>query len=100
MELTPTHLPLLPQPTRPLSSTSCPPELSRQQLGNYQLIRLLARGGCAEVYLGQHVHLNHYAAIKVVKTALSSEKLELFREEARIVAHLHHPHIISIFDFD
>src|SRR5579875_37432 len=100
MELTPTHLPLLPQPTRPLSSTSCPPELSRQQLGNYQLIRLLARGGCAEVYLGQHVHLNRYAAIKVVKTALSSEKLELFRQEARIVAHLHHPHIISIFDFD
>jgi serine/threonine protein kinase len=100
MELTPTELPILRQPTRPLWSASHPTDLIGQQLGNYRLIRLLARGGFAEVYLGEHVHLNRYAAIKVVKTPLSSDKLEQFRQEARIVANLRHPHIISIFDFD
>ena len=37
-----------------------------QQFGNYRLIRLLGRGGFAEVYLGQHMRLNMQAAIKVL----------------------------------
>jgi len=39
-----------------------------QRLGNYRLIRLLGRGGFAEVYLGQHIRLNMQAAIKVLQT--------------------------------
>ena len=34
------------------------------QLGNYRLIRLLGRGGFADVYLGRHIHLKSYAAVK------------------------------------
>src|SRR2546422_4825051 len=37
-----------------------------QQLGNYQLFRLLGEGGFAEVYLGEHIHLGTQAAIKVL----------------------------------
>jgi serine/threonine protein kinase len=37
-----------------------------QQLGQYQLIRLLGQGGFAEVYLGEHVMLRTQAAIKVL----------------------------------
>jgi len=33
-------------------------DLIGQQLGNYQLVSLLGRGGFAEVYLGQHVRLS------------------------------------------
>ena len=71
-----------------------------QHLGNYRLVRLLADGGFAEVYLGEHVHLGTQAAIKVLHAQLVSEDLEQFRQEARIVARLRHPHIVSIHDFN
>jgi len=37
-----------------------------QQLGNYRLIRLLGEGSFANVYLGEHTHLDTQAAIKVL----------------------------------
>jgi len=76
-------------------------ELVGQQLGNYQLVQSLGRGGYAEVYLGEHVRLNTQAAIKVLHARLgSSEDIDHFQEEGRIVASLLHPHIIRVFDFD
>ncbi len=71
-----------------------------RQLGNYRLLHLIAEGGFADVYLGVHIHLNTYAAIKVLRARLESGDLDEFRREARIVARLRHPHIISIYDFD
>src|SRR5216683_3686402 len=76
------------------------PDGTARQLGNYRLLHLIAAGGFAEVYLGAHVHLNTYAAIKVLHTHLDSGDLDEFRKEARIVARLRHPHIVSIHDFD
>jgi serine/threonine protein kinase len=76
------------------------PSRTGQQLGNYHLIRTLAEGGFAEVYLGEHVHLGINAAIKVLHAQLTSEDLKQFREEARSIARLRHPHIVTIFDFD
>jgi serine/threonine protein kinase/curved DNA-binding protein CbpA len=70
-----------------------------QQFGNYRLIRLLGEGGFAEVYLGEHIHLSTQTAIKVLRTQLTSDDIEQFRAEARIIAHLEHPHIVRILDF-
>ena len=67
-----------------------------QQLGNYRLIRLLGKGGLAEVYLGEHVYLETQAAIKVLLTRLASQDMEPFRLEAKRVAHLEHPHIVRV----
>jgi serine/threonine protein kinase len=70
-----------------------------QRLGNYRLVRLLGQGGFAEVYLGEHIHLDTPAAIKVLQTQLDSEDMEQFHTEARTIARLIHPHIVRVFDY-
>jgi serine/threonine protein kinase len=70
-----------------------------QQLGNYRLIQSLGQGNFAEVYLGQHLHQDTLAAIKVLHSLLNSDILEYFLNEARTIAHLRHPHIIQVLDF-
>lgn len=70
-----------------------------QQLGNYRIVHLLGQGGFADVYLGEHIHLNTMAAIKVLRTQLVEDNIENFRTEARTVAHLVHPNIVRVLDF-
>ena len=71
-----------------------------QRLGNYHLVRLLGRGGFAQVYLGEHLRLGTQAAIKLLFTHLPDDDVEHFLAEARTLARLEHPHIIRILDFD
>src|SRR5260370_27914009 len=71
-----------------------------QQLGNYRLLRLIGRGSIAEVYVGEHLHLNTQAAIKVLHAHLTSEASEQLRTEARTMARLVHHHIVRTLDFD
>src|SRR6266700_2263551 len=71
-----------------------------QRLGNYRLVRLLGRGGFAEVYLGQHVRLNMQAAIKVLHTQLADDDVANFHREAETIVSLLHPHIVRLLDFD
>src|SRR5689334_5213282 len=70
-----------------------------QQFGNYHLIRLLGRGGFAEVYLGEHVYLQTQAALKIMSTTLVEDNIRDFRNEAFTVAHLIHPHIVRVLEF-
>src|SRR5947209_11026711 len=70
-----------------------------QRLGNYRLIQLLGRGNFSEVYLGEHIHLNTQAAIKVLHGQLANHDLAGFLTEARTIARLRHPHIIQVLDF-
>jgi serine/threonine protein kinase len=70
-----------------------------KQLGNYRLLRLLGRGGFAQVYLGEHIYLKSQAAIKVLHTQLSHEDMQSFLGEARTLVHLVHPHIVRVLEF-
>src|SRR6266496_1356679 len=70
-----------------------------QLLGNYRLVRLLGKGGFAEVYLAQHVHLNRLAAIKLLYVRVDGPDVKRFKREAQIVADLRHPHSVKIIDF-
>src|SRR6266487_3442808 len=74
-------------------------DLVGRQFGNYHLIRLLGQGGFADVYLGEHVHLNTLAAIKVLRTQLVADDITNFRNEARTIAHLSHPNIVRVLEF-
>lgn len=71
-----------------------------QQFGNYRLVRLLGKGGFADTYLGEHIHLKTFAAIKVLQTLLGQLEIEAFHNEARIIARLNHPHIIRVLEFE
>ncbi len=70
-----------------------------QYFGKYVVIRLISRGGLADVYLVKHVYLGTYAAMKVPKVRADSIAWQNFKREARITASLDHPHIIRILDF-
>jgi serine/threonine protein kinase len=83
-----------------LSASPQPSPLHLSRLGNYRLLRLLGQGGFASVYLAEHRSLGSLAAIKVLHTTLTQEDQEQFRREGRMLAHLIHPHIIRVLDFD
>jgi len=70
-----------------------------QQLGHYWLLRQVGKGGFANVYLGEHLHLGTQAAIKVLSTYLAEADNEQFRREASMIARLEHPHIVRVLDF-
>jgi|GEM_PF-2385679 len=65
----------------------------------YQLVRLLGRGGMAEVYLANQISLNREVAIKVIKDPKDPAFRERFQSEARTNASLNHPNIVTIHDF-
>ncbi len=50
--------------------------LVNRLLGNYRLIQRLGRGGFAEVYLGEHIHLKTLVAVKVLLTQLTQETVK------------------------
>ncbi len=70
-----------------------------QQLGNYQLMNVLGKGSFGSVYLGEHVYLGTFAAVKVMNTEIPQQIEDPFRNEARTLARLIHPYIIRILDF-
>ncbi|MDQ4097222.1 MAG: Stk1 family PASTA domain-containing Ser/Thr kinase [Actinomycetota bacterium] len=67
----------------------------------YQIVRHLARGGMAEVYLAHDLLLDRPVALKVLFPEYASDRsfVERFRREARAAANLNHPNIVSIYDW-
>jgi len=69
------------------------------QLGSYTLEKLLGEGGFGSVYLGKHVHLEKYAAIKILLGGFSEKDRETFLIEARTLAKQDHPNIVKLLDY-
>src|ERR1700758_3863479 len=67
----------------------------------YEMIRHIARGGMAQVYLAQDLLLDRPVALKVLFPELSIDQafVERFRREAKAAANLSHPNIVSIYDW-
>ena len=65
----------------------------------YRLARELGRGGMATVYLARDVKHARDVAVKVVNPAVAAALgAERFLREIEIVAQLHHPHIVPLYD--
>ncbi|NVJ26234.1 serine/threonine protein kinase, partial [Myxococcus sp. AM011] len=74
------------------------------QVGKYQLVRKLATGGMAEVYLAKAAGPMGFEKTLVLKRILphlaeDPAFVEMFLGEARLAAQLEHPNIVQIFDF-
>jgi serine/threonine-protein kinase len=73
-------------------------------VGKYQLLRKLASGGMAEVYLAKAAGPQGFEKTLVVKRVLphlaeDPTFVEMFFSEARLAALLNHPNVVQIFDF-
>jgi serine/threonine protein kinase len=74
-------------------------DLTGRTLGDFQIERLLGRGGMGEVYLATQVSLNRPVALKVLKPDLLANptSLKRFESEAWAAARLSHPNIVHIY---
>ena len=77
---------------------SAPTELpAGHAFGQYEIIRLLGRGGMGEVYLARDLRLGRRVAIKRLAARHDPER-ERFLAEARTTARCHHENIVVIHD--
>jgi len=67
----------------------------------YEVLSLLGRGGMGAVYKARQIELDRLVAIKLLPLEVSVDRefADRFRREARAMAKLHHPNIITVFDF-
>ena len=75
---------------------------SGTKLGPYEILSPLGAGGMGEVYLANVSKLDRKVAIKVLpaEVASSPERLQRFEREAKTVAALNHPNIVTIFGIE
>ena len=74
-------------------------DLTERSLGEFRLLRLLGRGGMAEVYLAEQTSLHRRVAVKVLRAELLTDDTHVkrFEREARAAAGLTHPNIVQVY---
>jgi serine/threonine-protein kinase len=68
--------------------------------GRYRVEAHLAHGGMATVYLGTDTRLDRTVALKIMHAELASDEdfVRRFVAEARSVARLSHPNVVTVYD--
>jgi serine/threonine protein kinase len=75
-----------------------------EKFGKYVLVKLIAMGGMAEVFLAKEFGISGFQRILAIKRVLphlaqDHEFIEMFTGEARLSAQLTHPNIVQIYEF-
>jgi serine/threonine protein kinase len=78
--------------------------MNPQLFGEYQLLKKLATGGMAEVWLARQAGIEGFAKNVVIKRILphlaeDREFVEMFKNEALIAANFNHPNIAQVYKF-
>src|SRR6188472_431373 len=78
------------------------PLFAGSRLGRYDIIAALGAGGMGEVYRARDSRLGRDVALKVLPAgvAADAERLARFEHEARIVAGLNHPNIVTLYSVE
>jgi serine/threonine protein kinase len=78
------------------------PSLIGTQLGSYEVLSLLGRGGMGEVYRARDRKLKREVAIKTLPEEFSRdpERLARFQREAEALAALNHPNIAHVYGLE
>jgi eukaryotic-like serine/threonine-protein kinase len=73
---------------------------SGQDIGSYEVLSFITRGGMGEVYLAQDKRLNRKVALKLLPASFTkdNDRLRRFEQEARAASALNHPNIITIYE--
>ncbi|MGB0113005.1 MAG: protein kinase [Ilumatobacteraceae bacterium] len=81
-------------------SAAAPPPTPTVIAQRYELQRMLAQGGMAEVWLAVDLTLDRKVAVKWLKPSLATDEVvaERFRREAIAAASLNHPNIVAVHD--
>ena len=68
------------------------------QVGHYKILRQIGSGGMGEVYAAEDLTLNREVALKLLppEMAADAERRERFDREAKVIAALDHPNIVTI----
>jgi tRNA A-37 threonylcarbamoyl transferase component Bud32 len=68
---------------------------------DFEILALAGRGGMAAVYKAVHKRLDRTVALKVLARELATDPEfgERFLREARALAALNHPHVLTVYDF-
>jgi hypothetical protein len=94
-----------PAPEGPLAGSEAPtvakPADAPPEVPGYEILGVLGRGGMGLVYRARQSRLDRLVALKVLPAEAAKDPAfaERFTREARALARLNHPHIVTLYDF-
>jgi tRNA A-37 threonylcarbamoyl transferase component Bud32 len=93
----------LPESTSSPAGRTPPPAIEEiaPHFPDLEILELIGAGGMGAVYKARQPKLDRLVALKILSHDLSADPAfaERFNREARVLARLNHPHIVTVFDF-